>query len=81
MKKTLETIKKILQYHKLMNKGVKIIKVTTTRYYQIPEGTSLETNELLKEWFKDFPVDRRHAFRDSSLLIEHFNDDAKIEEV
>jgi hypothetical protein len=63
------------------DKGVKIIKVTTTIYYQIPKGTSLETNELLKEWFKDFSVDRRHAFRDSYLLIEHFNDDAKIEEV
>jgi len=75
-----DKIKKILEYHKEQHPGVKFIKVTTTRWYEIPAGTSNES-ELLEEWFKEFPASKGHAFRDGSLLLEHFNDDAKIEEI
>jgi hypothetical protein len=71
-------IKKILDYHKTSHPGVKIVTVTTTRYYEIPAYASTPTEELLEEWFKEFSSTRSHAFRDQSLLIEHFNDDAKI---
>ena len=60
--------------------GVKIVKVTTTRWYEIPAGTSTNDTELLKEWFEETPITRSHAFRDTSLLMEHFNRDEKIYE-
>lgn len=75
----LEKIKKILQSHKKAYPGAKIVAVTTTRYYQIPEGTSIPVPELLEEWFKKTPIHQTHAFRDQSLLLEHFNDSKIIE--
>lgn len=74
----LEKIKKLLQGHKKAYPDAKIIAVTTTRYYQIPEGTSTPVPELLEEWFKKTPIHQTHAFRDQSLLVEHFNDNVKI---
>jgi hypothetical protein len=73
-----ERVKAILEYHKEKNKGVKIVKVTTTRYYEIPTYTSQDSDELLKEWFERFNTTSTHAFRDGSLLIQHFNGDAKV---
>jgi len=73
-----EKIKTILDYHRTEHPGVKIVTVTLTRYYEIPAYASTPAEELLKEWFKEFSSTRPHAFRDQSLLIEHFNDDAKI---
>ena len=73
-----EKIKRILDFHKKKHPGVKLVKVTITRYYQIPAGTSTPAEDLLKEWFEEFSTTRTHAFRDGSLLIDHFNDDAKI---
>jgi hypothetical protein len=75
-----EKIKSILKYHKDIHPGVKLVKVTLTRYYEIPVYTSTPAEELLEEWFKEFPSTRCHAFRDASLLIEHFNDDGKVVE-
>jgi hypothetical protein len=73
-----DKIKKILNYHREHCPGVTIVKVTTTKYYEIPAGSSIPTSELLKEWFEDNPTSKRHAFRDSSLLIDHWNNDAKV---
>ena len=70
--------KEILNYHVETHKGVKLVKVTTTRWYEIPEGTSTPDSEILTEWFANTSISRRHAFRDSSLLLEYFNNDAKI---
>jgi hypothetical protein len=72
-----EQIKKILKFHQEKT-GCKLIKVTTTKYYQISAGTSTEPEVLIEEWFKKFPISRSHAGRDSSILVEHFNDDAEI---
>lgn len=74
----LEKIKKLLQGHKKAYPDAKIVAVTTTRYYHIPEGTSTPVPELLEEWFKKTPISQSHAFRDQSLLIEVFEDNAKI---
>lgn len=71
----IERIKAILKFHREKNPGVKIIKVTTTRYYEIPSYSSTPVSDLLKEWFHDYPLERHHAFRESSLLIQHFNND------
>jgi hypothetical protein len=76
----LERIKKLLQGHKRAYPNCTIVRVTTTRYYQIPEGTSTPVPELLKEWFKKTPVTQVHAFREHSLLIEHFEDNATVVE-
>jgi hypothetical protein len=73
--------KEILKYHKEKFPGVKLVKVTTTRWYEIPVCTSTPAGEIVKEWFKESPIHKSHAFRDGSLLIEYFNDDAKIEEI
>jgi hypothetical protein len=76
-----ERIKNILNFHVKQNPGVKLVKVTTTRWYEIPAYSSTEPQELLKEWFKETPIGRGHAFRDGSLLLEHFNDDEKIVDI
>lgn len=77
----LEKIKKLLQSHKKVYPDAKIVAVTTTRYYQIPEGTSTPVPELLEEWFKKTPISQSHAFRDQSLLIELFENNATIIDV
>jgi hypothetical protein len=79
--KMVERIKEILKYHSEKNPGVKIVKVTTTRYYEIPASASTPANELMKEWFHDYPLERHHAFREHSQLIEHFNGDEEIVEM
>jgi len=54
----------------------RVIKVTTTRYYEIRKGyTSQTISELSEEWFKEYG-NSSHAFRDGSLAFEIFNDDA-----
>lgn len=73
-----DQIEKILKFHQETNPGVTIVEVTTTRWYEIPVGSSTPINELLEEWFKNKPVSKSHAGRDGSLLVECFNDDAKI---
>jgi len=72
------TPKEILVHHKNTHPGVKIVKVTTTRYYEIPRHSGTDSAALMKEWFEDFAVTSSHAFRDGSLLIHDFNNDAKI---
>lgn len=74
----LDDIKKILKFHKKSNPGVTVVKVTTTRYYEIREGSSEKPEYLMEEWFKKYSPFRSHAYRDGSLLVEHFNDDAEI---
>jgi hypothetical protein len=74
----MEKVKEILKDHADKYPGVKFVKITTTRWYEIPANSSTPPEELLEEWFKKFSISRTHAFRDGSLLIEHFNDDAKI---
>ena len=71
-----EKIKNILDTHQKKT-GCKIVKVTTTRWYEIPVGTSTPDSEIIDEWFKKTPISRSHAFRDRSLLIECFNDDVE----
>jgi len=71
-----DKIRKILESHLANNPGKKLVKVTTTRWYQI--GSSEDESRLLDEWFKKFSPSASHAYRDHSLLIEHFNDDAKV---
>jgi hypothetical protein len=71
----------ILRGHKKRFSGSRFVKVTTTRWYEIPAGTSEDAEDLITEWFLDTPISRSHAFRDGSLLIEHFNDDAKIADI
>ena len=71
-------VKKILDYHLQKNVGSRLVKVTTTRWYEIPTGTSTSPEELLKEWFENFPVTRSHNFRDGSLLMEYFNEDHRL---
>lgn len=73
-----EKIKSILEFHKKKHPGVKLVKVTTTRWYEIPAGTSMSDDELLQDWFKNTPTTRSHAFRDGSLLVEYFNNDEKV---
>jgi hypothetical protein len=73
-----QDIKKTLENHLTSHPGSKLVKVTTTRWYEIPAGTSTPDGELLKEWFDTTPISRSHAFRDGSLLLEIFNDDATI---
>jgi len=71
-------VQKILDSHRERNSGVTIVKITTTRYYEIPKHSSTNKEALMNEWFEDFSPSSSHAFRDGSLLIEHFNDDAEI---
>lgn len=74
----LERVKEILKFHRGKFPGSKIVKVTTTRYYEIREGSSEKPEDLIEEWFSKYPVSRSHAYRDGSLLIEHFNNDAGV---
>jgi len=73
-----QRIKNILDYHVQKNPGVRLVKVTTTRWYEIPAGSSGRPDDLLQEWFCTCSATKRHAFRDDSLLLEYFNDDQKI---
>jgi hypothetical protein len=73
-----EKINNILICHKKNNPGCKIVKVTISRWYEIPPGTSTSDSEIIEEWFKKTPVSKCHAFRDNSLLIQCFNDDPTI---
>jgi len=75
----LNKVKAALEFHKENNPGVKIIKVTTTRYYAIPKYAAKNSEEILKEWFEKYDATSSHAFRDGSLLIQHFNNDAIIQ--
>ena len=72
-----DKIKAILKEH-VKKTGAKIVKVTTTKYYEIPASPFKTPTELMDEWFKKFSISRSHAFRDASLLIEHFNEDCQI---
>ena len=76
-----ERIKNILNLHVEQNPGVKLVKVTTTRWYEIPASSSEKPEDLLQEWFRKCSINRSHSFRDSSLLVEHFNDDQKVVDV
>lgn len=76
-----EKIEKILNYHKANNPDIDIIKVTTTRYYEIPKESvrsARKREDLLKEWFDTYSATSNHAYRDSSLLLQHFNDDIEV---
>jgi uncharacterized protein YbaR (Trm112 family) len=83
-----EKVEKLLEYHKSKNQGVRFLKITTTRWYEIPDGSITDEKsqhyfnneeELIDEWFKKNSIGHSHAFRDGSLLLQYFNDDAKIE--
>lgn len=74
-------IEEILKEHKKINPTVELVKVTITRWYEIPKY-SLESNpDILKEWFQEFSINRSHAFRDNSVLLQYFNNDEKIEKI
>jgi hypothetical protein len=73
-----DRIRQILNAHVTKHPGTKIIKVTSTHYYGIPGYSSEDPKDLIEEWFSKYPISRSHAYRDGSLLISHFNEDASI---
>jgi hypothetical protein len=75
-----EHVKDILNFHTKKNPGSKLVKVTLTRWYEIPGTSSEVPEELMAEWFNKYPSTRPHAYRDHSLLVEYFNGDHKIVE-
>ena len=73
-----ENIRQILNAHVAKYPGTRIVKVTSTHYYEVPGGSSEDPQDLIHEWFPTFSISRGHAYRDGSLLISHFNDDARV---
>jgi hypothetical protein len=73
-----EHVKDILNFHTKKNPGAKLVKVTLTRWYEIPATSSEDHKELMQEWFDKYPSTRPHAYRDHSLLVEYFNGDHRI---
>ena len=73
-----DKVKEILEFHTKNHPGTKIVEVTTTRWCEIPVGSYSSDSEIIDEWFNKTSINRSHAFRDGSLIIEKFNNDAKV---
>ena len=67
----LSKIRALLKRHLKIHPGSKVVRVTITRWYEIPAGNSTPDKELMNEWFKEYPLSRHHAYRESSVLLEH----------
>jgi hypothetical protein len=51
-----------------MNKNYRVVEVTLTQSYLIPEYISLSDHDLIEEWFYRFPLHQSHVTRDGNKL-------------
>ena len=51
-----------------MNKNDRVVEVTLTQSYLIPNYISMSDQDLIEEWFYRFPLHQSHATRDGNKL-------------
>lgn len=46
----------------------RVIQVTITRLYTVPECESMSDEDLKREWFEEYDLSRSHAYRDANHI-------------
>ena len=61
----IENREEFFKHHK--KEGGRILEVTIKRYYVIPSGESMSTEDIKKEWFEEY-ANQSHAYKDASRI-------------